>query len=58
MYFISSLVKLLIIAAMVFAASRLSGPGVLFFVQGWSMTYLGVVAAGLRQAARGKRHGT
>ncbi len=58
MYFISSLAKLLVIAALFFAVSRLPGPGVLFFIQGLLMIYLGILSAGLRRAARGNRHGT
>lgn len=57
MYFILSLAKLLVIAALFFAVSRLPGPGVLFFIQGLLMIYLGIAAAGLRRAARGNRHG-
>jgi hypothetical protein len=58
MYFISGLAKLLLIAALFFAVSRLSGPAVLFFIQGLMMIYLGIVSAGLRRVARGNRHGT
>lgn len=58
MYFISSLAKLLVIAAAFFVVSRRPGAGFLFFVQGLLMTYLGVATAGLRLAARGRRHGT
>lgn len=58
MYFISSMAKLLVIAALFFAVGRLPGPGVLFFIQGLLMIYLGIVTAGLRRAARGNRHGT
>ena len=58
MFFMSSLAKILAIAAMVLVVSRISGAGALFFVQGWSMSYLGVVAAGLRRSARNGRHGT
>ncbi len=58
MFFMSSLVKILAIAALVLVVSRISGAGALFFVQGWSMSYLGVVAAGLRRPSRGGRHGT
>lgn len=58
MYFMTGLAKLLIITAMFFAVSRLSGAGVLFFIQGLMMAYLGVIGAGLRQVLRGNRHGT
>lgn len=58
MFFLSNVVKIMAIAAMVLVVSRVSGAGALFFVQGWSMSYLGVVAAGLRRSARGGRHGT
>lgn len=57
MYFISSLAKLLVIAVLSFIVSRLPGPGILFFIQGLMMIYMGITFAGLRQAARGNRHG-
>ncbi|MCU0276468.1 MAG: hypothetical protein MUF02_06410 [Acidobacteria bacterium] len=53
----ASLAKLLVIAALFFAASRFSAAGAAFFVQGLMMIYLGVVGSGLRRATRGKRHG-
>lgn len=58
MFFMTSFAKILAIVAMVLLVSRISGAGALFAVQGWSMSYLGVVAAGLRRSARGGRHGT
>jgi hypothetical protein len=58
MFFMSSLAKILAIAVLVLVASRFSGAGALFFIQGWSMSYLGVIAAGLKPSARGGRHGT
>ena len=58
MYYVSSMVKLLVIAAMAFAVSRLPGPGIVFLIQGLSMVYLGIVSSGLRQAKRANRHGT
>lgn len=58
MYFISSLAKLLVIAAAFFAVRRVPGPGFLFFIQGLMMIYLGVASAGLRLSARNRRHGT
>lgn len=57
MFYITGLAKLLVIAVLFFAASRLSGPGAVFFIQGLMMIYLGIVLAGLRPAA-GHRHGT
>jgi hypothetical protein len=57
MFFLASLAKLLVIAALFFAASRFSAAGAAFFVQGLMMIYLGVVGSGLRRATRGKRHG-
>ncbi len=58
MFFLTGLAKLLVIAAVFFAASRLGGLGVVFFIQGLIMIYLGALGAGLRQTARGHRHGT
>ncbi len=58
MYFMTGLAKLLVITGMFFAVSRFSGAGVIFFIQGLMMVYLGVVGAGLRQMLRGNRHGT
>jgi hypothetical protein len=58
MFFVSGLAKLLFIAGLFFAASRLSGSGAVFFVQGLTMIYLGMAGAGLRRAARNRSHGT
>ena len=58
MYFMAGLAKLLIITGIFFAVSRLSGAGVIFFIQGLMMIYLGVFGAGFRQMLRGNRHGT
>jgi hypothetical protein len=58
MFFMTGLAKLLGIAGIFFAASLLAGRGVIFFIQGLSMIYLGITAAGLRQVLRSGRHGT
>lgn len=58
MFFMTGLAKLLIIAALFFAVNRLAGIGVIFFIQGLMMVYLGIAGAGLRRLAAGKRHGT
>jgi drug/metabolite transporter (DMT)-like permease len=57
MFFLTGLAKLLVFAVMFFAASRFAGAGVVFFIQGLLMIYVGVVGAGLRQRASGGGHG-
>ena len=49
MFFLTGLAKLLVIAGTFFAASLLAGKGVIFFIQGLSMIYLGIASEGLRQ---------
>jgi len=58
MFFLTGLAKLLVIAGIFFVASLLAGKGVIFLIQGLSMIYLGIAAAGLRQMLRSGRHGT
>jgi hypothetical protein len=57
MFFLTGLAKLLVFAAMFFAVSRFAGTGIVFFIQGLLMIYLGAIGAGLRQAASGGGHG-
>jgi hypothetical protein len=58
MFFMTGLAKLLVIAGIFFAVSLLAGKGVVFFIQGLLMIYLGIASTGLRQALRSGRHGT
>lgn len=58
MFFMTGMLKLLVIAAVFFAVSRLPGAGVLFFIQGLLMVYLGIIGAGLRRFSGGGHHGT
>jgi hypothetical protein len=58
MFFLSGLAKLLVIAGVFFAASRLAGNGAVFFLQGLAMIYLGIASAGLRRSLQQRRHGT
>jgi len=58
MFFMTGLAKLLVIAGIFFVASLVAGKGVIFLIQGLSMVYLGIAAAGLRQTPGNGRHGT
>jgi hypothetical protein len=58
MFFLTGLAKLLVIAAIFFAFSRLAGRSVVFFIQGLVMVYAGIASSGLRQLPRRGRHGT
>lgn len=56
-FFLTGLAKLLVIAGIFFAISRLAGRSVIFFIQGLVMVYAGIASAGLRRTPRGG-HGT
>lgn len=58
MFFLAGLAKLLVIAGAFFAAGRLAENGIVFFIQGLSMIYLGIAAAGVGQLFRNMFHGT
>ncbi len=58
MFFLTSLAKLLVIAGAFFAAGRLAPNGILFFIQGLAMIYLGIAGAGVRQLFKNPFHGT
>ncbi len=58
MFFLMSLAKLLVIAGAFFVAGRLAENGIVFFIQGLSMIYLGIAGAGFRQLFRSMFHGT
>ena len=58
MFFLTGLAKLLVITGIFFIVSLLAGKGVIFFIQGLSMIYLGIASAGVRQLLRSGRHGT
>jgi hypothetical protein len=58
MFFLTGLAKLLVIAGIFFVVSLLAGKGVIFYIQGLLMIYLGMASAGLRQTLRSGRHGT
>lgn len=57
-FFMTGLAKLLVIAGIFFAVSRLAGKSVVFLAQGLAMVYVGIASAGLRQVPRRGRHGT
>ena len=57
MFFMTGLLKLLVIAAMFAAVSRLSPAGVVFFIQGLLTVYVGVVGAGLQNFSGNRHHG-
>jgi hypothetical protein len=58
MFFLTSLAKLLVIAGAFFVAGRLAENGIVFFIQGLAMVYLGIAGAGVRQLFKSLYHGT
>jgi hypothetical protein len=58
MFFLTSLAKLLVIAGAFFVAGRLAENGIVFFIQGLTMIYLGIAGAGFRRLFRNMFHGT
>lgn len=58
MFFLAGLAKLLVIAGTFYIVSRLAENGVIFFIQGLAMIYLGIAGAGVQQLFNKRSHGT
>lgn len=58
MFFLTSLAKLLVIAGTFFIVSRLAKYGIIFFIQGLTMIYLGIVGVGIQRLCKNLFHGT
>ncbi|MBU4405203.1 MAG: hypothetical protein L6428_04350 [Candidatus Aminicenantes bacterium] len=58
MFFLTSLAKLLVIAGTFFIVSRLAKYGIIFFIQGLAMIYLGIVGVGIQRLCKNLFHGT
>jgi len=58
MFFLLSLAKLLVIAGAFFIIHRLAPKGIVFFIQGLAMIYIGIAGAGIRRMLNDMFHGT
>jgi hypothetical protein len=58
MFFLMAQAKLLVIAGIFYALSRLTKIGVVFFIQGIAVTYLAIMIEGLVQFCRNSGNGT
>ncbi len=58
MFFLTGLAKLVIVAGVFFVTRSLAGKGVIFFIQGLIMIYLGIAGSGIQQLFKKSTHGT
>ena len=58
MFFLSGLVKLLVIVGTFYLISVLAQNGIIYFIQGLVMIYLGIAGAGVQRLFRNLFHGT
>jgi len=58
MFFLTSLAKLLVITGTFFIVSRLAIHGIIYFIQGLVMIYLGIVGVGIQRLCKNLFHGT
>ncbi|MFH2107704.1 MAG: hypothetical protein ABII93_03465 [Chrysiogenia bacterium] len=58
MFFLTGLAKLFVITGTFFIIHRLANNGIVFFIQGLAMIYLGIVGAGIQRLCKNLFHGT